>query len=53
MKKIFFILKEMLFMLKKHKLYIVAPVFILLALLAILIYQVGPAVIITFIYAGI
>jgi len=50
--KVCYILKEMFYMVKKYKLYFLAPIFILLALLAFLVYYIGPAVIISFIYAG-
>ena len=46
------IVKEMFFLIKKEKAYFLAPILIVIALVAILIYQVGPAVIITFVYAG-
>jgi len=53
MKKIFFIFKEMKFMIRKHKFYIITPILIILAILAFLIYYIGPAVIVSFIYAGV
>ena len=53
MKKILYILKEMLYMIRKEKLFFLLPIFIALALLAFLIYQIGPAIVVTFIYAGI
>ena len=53
MNKIIYILKEMGYMIKKDKLYFIAPMLILLTLLAFLAYHIGPAVIISFIYAGI
>lgn len=53
MKKILFILKELFALVREHKLYILIPIFITLALLSLLVYHVGPAVIITFIYAGV
>jgi hypothetical protein len=52
MKKIIYMLKEVFCLIKKHKLAFLAPVFIILILLAILVYSVGPAIITTFIYAG-
>jgi len=51
--KIFYILKEMFYMIKKYKLYFLIPIFIILALLAFLVYYIGPTIIISFIYAGI
>jgi hypothetical protein len=53
MNKIVYILKEMGYMIKKDKLYFIAPMLILLALLAFFAYHIGPAVIISFMYAGI
>jgi hypothetical protein len=53
MKKIIFIFKELNRMIKKHKFRIIAPILIILAVLAFLVYYIGPAVIISFIYAGI
>lgn len=51
--KIAYILKEMCYMIKKDKLYFLAPILIIFALLTIVIYYIGPAAIMSFIYAGI
>jgi len=51
--KVRYIFKEMFFMIRKHKLYFLAPIFITLAFLAFLVYYIGPTVIISFIYAGV
>ncbi len=53
MRKIKYILKELFFLIKKHKLFFLAPIFIILALLAFLVFYIGPSVIVTFIYAGV
>lgn len=53
MRKVVYILKEMFRMIRKHKLSFLAPLFIILALLAFLVYYIGPAVIVSFIYAGV
>lgn len=53
MNKVVYILKEMGYLIKKHKLAFLAPILIVLALLAFLVYYIGPAVITTFIYAGV
>jgi len=53
MRKVAYILKQMWVLIKKHKLSFFAPLFIILAILAILIYYIGPAVIVSFIYAGV
>ena len=53
MKKIRYILKEMGYLIKRHKLYFLAPILLTLALIAFLVYHIGPAVIVSFLYAGI
>ncbi len=53
MRKVVYILKEMFRMIRKHKMSFLAPLFIILALLAFLVYYIGPAVIVSFIYAGV
>jgi len=53
MKKVIYIFKEMFSVVRKHKLYFLFPLFIILVLLAFLVYFFGPAVIKTsVIYAG-
>ncbi|MFA6357373.1 MAG: DUF5989 family protein [Candidatus Omnitrophota bacterium] len=53
MKKILYILKEMFYLVRKHKLAFLLPIFIVLTLLAALVYYIGPVVVTSFIYAGI
>lgn len=53
MQKVLYMLKEMFRMIRKHKLYFAAPIFITLAFLAFLVYYIGPAAIVSFLYAGI
>jgi len=53
MTKVGYILREMFYMVKKYKLYILAPVLVILACIAFLVYHIGPSVIISFIYAGV
>ncbi len=53
MTKIGYILKEEFYMIKKHKIYFLAPILIILALLAFIVFYIGPSAIISFIYAGI
>ncbi len=53
MRKILFVLREMLLLVKKHRLAFLTPIFIVIILLIILAYYIGPAIITTFIYAGI
>ncbi len=45
--------KETLYLIKKEKAYFIAPIIIFLLFLAVFIYHVGPAVVLTFIYAGV
>jgi hypothetical protein len=51
-KKILFISKEMFYLIKRYKLYFLAPILIILMLLAFLVFYIGPSIIISFIYAG-
>ena len=53
MKKILYILKEMFYMIRKYKIYFLAPLLLILILLALIVFYIGPSVIIAFIYAGI
>ncbi len=53
MTKVGYILREMLLMIKKHKFYFIAPMLFVLAFIAFLVYYIGPAVIVSFIYAGV
>ncbi len=53
MNKIRYLFKELFYLIKKHKLAFLLPIFILLILLVFLAFYIGPAVVTTFIYAGI
>ena len=53
MNKVAFVLKEMWSLIKRHKYYFLAPIVIILASLAILVYYIGPSAIVSFLYAGI
>lgn len=53
MKKVIYIFKQLFLLIKKHKISFLAPLFIILALLAFLVYYIGPAIIVSFIYAGV
>ena len=46
-------MREMMSLISEHKLYFLAPMMVTLVLLSVLVYYVGPTVIITFIYAGV
>jgi hypothetical protein len=48
-----YVIKEMFYLVRKHKLAFLLPIFIMLTLLVLLAYYVGPAVVTSFIYAGI
>jgi len=52
MKKFFYILKELMYLVKEHKLYFLLPTLVVLAFISFLVYYIGPAAIISFIYAG-
>ena len=53
MLKITYILKEAFYLVKKHKIYFLAPILLLLVLLTLIVFYVGPSVVVSFIYAGI
>jgi len=52
MKKIIYIFKEMIFMIKQHKLFFLAPILIVIVMLALFVYYITPTVMSVFIYAG-
>ena len=52
MKKILYIFKEMIYMIKQHKLFFLAPILIVLVLMAIFVYYITPTVMTVFLYAG-
>ena len=52
-RKPFYILKESLYLVRKHKLHFFLPLLIVLALLSILVYELLPSFVVAFIYAGI
>ncbi len=56
MKKLLFMgamMKELLALVREHKLYFLSPLLLALGALTLLVDYVGPTVIITFIYAGV
>lgn len=53
MKKLIYILREMFRLIARNKLYFLLPVLICLALLGFLVYSLGPAALVTFLYAGV
>jgi len=52
MKKMIFILKECRELVRRHRLYFLAPLLIALAVLSFLVFTIGPSMIVAFIYAG-
>jgi len=52
MKKLVYMFKEAVELIKKHKVYFFAPIIIFLVFLGILVFILGPTAIMTFIYAG-
>lgn len=53
MSKVVFICKEMGYLIKRHKLFILTPVLVALGLAALLVVNMETAVIVSFMYAGI
>lgn len=53
MKKVTFIIRELIYLMIENKTYVLAPIFIAIALLSLLAFYVGPTAIVTFIYAGV
>jgi len=53
MNKAAYFLKETFHLIREHKIYFLAPILIILLLLALIVFYVGPSVIVSFIYAGI
>jgi hypothetical protein len=52
MRRIYFILKEMVHLIRAHKTYVIAPILIVLVILAFFAFVLGPTAVLTFIYAG-
>lgn len=53
MRKAWIILRESLLLVRRNKAWFLAPLLLTLALLALLVYTLGPAAVISFLYAGI
>ncbi len=51
--KLWYLLKEAFHLVRKHKAYVLAPLLVMLALLALVAFYVGPGAVVTFIYAGV
>ena len=52
MRRIWYMLTEMVHLIRARKLYFLAPTLIILVILALLVFHLGPAAILTFVYAG-
>lgn len=52
MRRTFFLLREAWSLVRRHKLYVLLPILVALALLAFLAYHVVPMTALSFIYAG-
>ena len=50
--KLWYLLKEALHFVRRRKAYVLAPVLLLLMLLALIAFYVGPGAVVTFLYAG-
>jgi len=53
MEKMLLIVRESFALVRRHKFYFLLPLLIMLAVLSILAFQIGPGIVISFIYAGI
>jgi hypothetical protein len=53
MRKLWYITREMVYLMRQQQLYVLALIFLVLILVAFFVYQVTPLAIVTFVYAGI
>lgn len=53
MGRVWMILRETFRLIRRHKFYFLAPILLVLALIALLVYTIGPATLMAFLYAGI
>ncbi len=53
MEKMMLLIRESVKLVLKHKFYFLLPLLIWLAVLSLLAFQIGPGIVISFIYAGI
>jgi len=53
MKKMMLIIRESVKLMREHKIYFFLPLLICLIVLVLLAFQIGPGIVIAFIYAGI
>jgi hypothetical protein len=52
MRRVLYVLKEMAHLVWRHKLYVIAPILLVLVLLVLLAFYLGPTAFMTFVYAG-
>jgi hypothetical protein len=52
MKKVLLLLKETAYLIREHRLYFLAPLMMLLCVVAICFFYFGPSLMVSFIYAG-
>jgi hypothetical protein len=50
--KLWYLLKEAWYLVRRRRAYLLAPVLVMLVLLALVAFYVGPGAVVTFIYAG-
>ncbi len=53
MRKLLYIVREMIYLMRRERLWLLGFVLFALCLVAIIVYQVTPITVVTFIYAGI
>ncbi len=53
MGKLTLLFRELFALVRRNKMYFLAPILIFLALLAFLVYSLGPVAVVTFLYAGV
>ena len=53
MRRVIYILRNMFQLIGARRLFFLTPIFVVLALIAFLVYYVGPAIIVSFLYAGV
>ncbi len=52
MKKLSMIIKEIVYLVRRHRFYFLAPILFVLAILAFFVWDIGPYVLVSLIYAG-
>lgn len=51
--RILYLARELWHLLRQHRLYFLAPLFVVLVLLSLLVFYIGPGIAISFLYAGV